>query len=161
MNKLRILSLERTGTDTDTTVIVPGIAGDSHPARGMRLRVQFDDRELLVDERRSSITIGRAVDNDLVVKGHLISRLHARIEISRNKFVILIDQSTNGTFVQTDDEEELFIRQDIFQLKRRGMIGLGRPPEQGSPHTIHFSCEQILTGQAPTSDLPETSHRGR
>ena len=143
MNKLRILSLERTGTDTDTTVIVPGIAGDSHPARGMRLRVQFDDRELLVDERRSSITIGRAVDNDLVVKGHLISRLHAHIEISRNKFVILIDQSTNGTFVQTDDEEELFIRQDILQLKGQGIIGLGCVPQQGSQHTIHFTCEEI------------------
>jgi len=47
MNKLRILSLERMGTDTNTTVIVPGIAGDSHPGRGMRLRVHFDDRELL------------------------------------------------------------------------------------------------------------------
>ena len=143
MNKLRILSLERMDTDINTTVIVPRIAGDSHPARGMRLRVQFDDRELLVDERRSSITIGRAVDNDLVVKDHLISRLHARIEISCNKFVILIDQSTNGTFVQPDDEEELFIRQDILQLKGQGMIGLGCLPQQDSQHTIHFTCEEI------------------
>ena len=46
-----------------------------------------------------AIAIGRAEDNDVVVKGNLISRLHARIEINRNKFV-LIDQSTNGTFVQ-------------------------------------------------------------
>jgi len=37
----------------------------------------------------------RAEDNDVVIKGNLISRLHARIEISRNKFV-LIDQSTNA-----------------------------------------------------------------
>ena len=69
-------------------------------ARPMRLRLRCQDQEVLVDERHSSITMGRAEDNDVVVKGNLISRLHARIEISRNKFM-LIDQSTNGTFVQT------------------------------------------------------------
>ena len=76
------------------------------------------------------------------MKGHLISRLHARIVIGRSNFV-LIDQSTNGTFVQTGDGEELFIRQDILQLKGQGMIGLGCLPEQGSQHTIHFTCEEI------------------
>ena len=129
------------GTDTETTM-VPVIGGYSDSARGMRLRLRFDDRELVVDERPSSITIGRAEENDVVVKGRLSSRLHARIEIGRSKFV-LIDQSTNGTFVQTGDGEELFIRQDILQLKGQGMIGLGCLPQQGSQHTIHFTCEEI------------------
>jgi adenylate cyclase len=129
------------GTDTETTM-VPVIVGYSDSARGMRLRLRFDDRELVVDERHSNITIGRAEENDVVVKGHLSSRLHARIEIGRSKLV-LIDQSTNGTFVQTVDGEELFIRRDILQLKGQGMIGLGCLPEQGSPHTIRFACEGI------------------
>jgi len=129
------------GTETETTM-VPVIVGYSDSARGMRLRLRFDDRELMLDERPSSITIGRAEENDVVVKGHLSSRLHARIVIGRSNFV-LIDQSTNGTFVQTGDGEELFIRQDILQLKGQGMIGLGCLPEQGSQHTIHFTCEKI------------------
>ena len=129
------------GTDTETTM-VPVIVGYSASARGMRLRLRFDDRELVVDERPSNITIGRAGENDVVVKGRLSSRRHARIEIGRSKFV-LVDQSTNGTFVQTGDGEELFIRQDILQLKGHGMIGLGGVPEQGSQHTIHFTCEEI------------------
>jgi FHA domain len=129
------------GTDPETTM-VPVIVGYSDSARGMRLRLRFDDRELLVDERASSITIGRAEVNDVVVKGHLSSRLHARIVIGRSNFV-LIDQSTNGTFVKTGDGEELFIRQDILQLKGQGMIGLGCVPQQGSQHTIHFTCEEI------------------
>ena len=129
------------GTDTETTM-VPVIVGYSDSARGMRLRLRFDDRELVVDERPSSITIGRAEENDVVVKGHLSSRLHARIVIGRSNFV-LIDQSTNGTFVQSGYGEELFIRQDILQLKGRGMIGLGCLPELGSQHTIHFTCEEI------------------
>jgi adenylate cyclase len=129
------------GTDTETTM-VPVIVGYSDSARDMRLRLRFEDRELVVDERPSSITIGRAEENDVVVTGRLISRLHARIVIGRSNFV-LIDQSTNGTFVQTGDGEELFIRQDIRQLKGQGMIGLGCVPEQGSQHTIQFTCEEI------------------
>jgi adenylate cyclase len=129
------------GTDTETTM-VPVLVDYSDSAHGMRLRLRFDDREVVVDEGPASVTIGRADENDLVVKGHLSSRQHARIVIGRSNFV-LIDQSTNGTFVQTGDGEELFVRQDILQLKGDGMIGVGCLPEQGSPHTIHFSCEGI------------------
>jgi len=126
----------------DVTSMVPGIAGDARPGRSLRLRLSTEDRELLVDERHSSVTIGRAEDNDVVVKGNLISRLHARIEISRNKFV-LIDQSTNGTFVQSADGEESFVRRDSLQIKGQGMIGLGRLPEQGAAQTIDFTCEEV------------------
>ena len=128
-------------TDTETTM-VPVLVDYSDSARGMRLRLRSDNRELVVDEHPSSITIGRADENNVVVKGHLSSRLHARIVIGRSNFV-LIDQSTNGTFVRTGDGEELFVRQDILQLKGEGMIGLGCLPEQGSQHTIHFTCEEI------------------
>jgi adenylate cyclase len=130
-----------TRTNTETTM-VSVIAGYSDSVRDMRLRLRFDDRELVVDPRASSIAIGRAEENDVVVKGRLSSRLHARIVIGRSNFV-LIDQSTNGTFVQTGDGEQFFIRQDIRQLKGQGMIGLGCLPERGSPHTIHFTCEEI------------------
>jgi len=126
----------------DVTSMVPGIASEPRSGQHMRLRLRCQDRELLVDERHSSITIGRAEDNDVVIKGNLISRLHARIEISRNKFV-LIDQSTNGTFVQSSDGEESFVRRDSLQIKGRGMIGLGRLPEQGSPQTIGYTCEEL------------------
>ena len=54
---------------------------------------------------------------------------------------MLIDQSTNGTFVQTDDGEESFVRRDSLQIKGEGMIGLGRLPEQDSPQTIRFECD--------------------
>ena len=70
----------------------------------------------------------------------VISRLHARIEVSRDKFV-LIDQSTNGTFVQSSAGEESFVRRDSMQLRGEGMIGLGRVPEADSPLTIRYVCE--------------------
>jgi hypothetical protein len=123
----------------DVTSMIPAIAMAGKTGRAARLRLRFEERDLVLDERRSNLTIGRAEDNDVVVKGNLISRLHARIELSRNKFV-LIDQSTNGTFVQTQ-EGEAFVRRDSLQIKGKGTIGLGKLPEQDSPQTISFVCE--------------------
>jgi len=126
----------------DVTSMVPAIAlAGRESRRSVRLRLRTFDQEVVLDERRPQASIGRAEDNDLVVKGNLISRLHARIETSRNKFV-LIDQSTNGTFVQGSSGEEAFVRRDSMQLKGEGMIGLGRTPEHGSPQTIRYVCEE-------------------
>lgn len=124
----------------DVTSMVPAIAMAGRGGPAARLRLKIQDRDFVLDERRPSIVIGRAEDNDVVVKGNLISRLHARIEVNRHKFV-LIDQSTNGTFVQTDDGEEAFVRRDSLQIKGSGLIGLGKLPEQDSPQTIRFVCE--------------------
>jgi adenylate cyclase len=124
----------------DVTSMLPAIALSQRDGRKQRLRLRFQGQEIVVDEQRTNITIGRAEDNDFVVKGNLISRLHARIEINRNKFV-LIDQSTNGTFVQSKDGEEAFVRRDSMQIKGEGMIGLGKVPESSSPLSIRFICE--------------------
>ena len=124
----------------DVTSMLPSVALSGHFGRkGQRLKLVLAKQEVVLDDTRKQITIGRADENDLVIRGHLISRIHARIEISRQKFV-LIDQSTNGTFVQSPGGEESFIRRDSIQLKGAGLIGLGRVPEAQSPQTIQFSC---------------------
>jgi len=129
----------------DATSMLPAIAlGASAGARERpqrRLRLKFLGQEIVVDDHRSNITIGRAEENDVVVKGNLISRLHARIEFSRNKF-LLVDQSTNGTFVTTKEGEEAFVRRDSMQLKGDGFIGFGRVPEIGSTLTLRYVCEE-------------------
>src|SRR5579859_5895609 len=78
----------------DVTSMVPAIAMNARPVRLMRLKLRANDRDLVIDEQHTSITIGRAEDNDVVIKGNLISRLHARIEISRNKFVLVEDRKS-------------------------------------------------------------------
>jgi len=108
----------------------------------LAMRVWFDDRELLVDEQHASITIGRAEGNDVMLTGERTSRVHARIEMSRNKFV-LIDQSENGTYVRSAEGKDLFIRRGSLQLEGQGMIGIGRRPGKDPAHTIHFSCNQV------------------
>ena len=125
----------------DVTSMVPAIGMSNSNLPHLRLRLQFQDREIVLDERHPAVAIGRAEDNDIIVKGNLISRLHARIELNRHKFV-LVDQSTNGTFVQSHDGDEAFVRRDSVQIKGKGMIGLGKLPEQDSPQTIRFVCEE-------------------
>ena len=126
----------------DVTSMLPSInLGGGPDRKAQRLRLSAGDQELLIDDRRQQITIGRADENDLVIRGNLISRIHARVEISRGKF-LLIDQSTNGTFVQAEDGEESFVRRDSMQLKGSGMIGLGKAPEAESSQTIRYVCEE-------------------
>jgi adenylate cyclase len=126
----------------DVTSMIPAIGMSNSNLPQLRLRLQFQDREIVLDERHPSVVIGRAEDSDIIIKGNLISRLHARIEISRHKFV-LIDQSTNGTFVQSQDGEEAFVRRDSVQIKGKGMIGLGKLPDHDSPQSIRFVCEEV------------------
>ena len=127
----------------DITSMVPAIAITSRERgeQGLRLRLRYQGQEVLVEDGHGSITMGRAEENDLVIKGNLISRLHARVEFNRNKF-ILVDQSTNGTFVVGKDGEEAFVRRDSMQIRGEGLIGLGNAPDSNSSQVIRFACEE-------------------
>ena len=119
----------------EATSMLPTIGWDDRTVS--ELVLTFRDQSLQLDDRRKSATMGRADDNDLVVKGNLISRIHAKIEMRKGKFV-LIDQSTNGTFLQNVQGEERFIRRDTTELHGEGVIGLGRAEEPGGSLSIHF-----------------------
>lgn len=127
----------------DVTSMVPAIAITSREPsnKGSRLRLRYQGLEVVVQDGRASITLGRAEDNDLVVKGNLISRLHARVEFNRNKFM-LVDQSTNGTFVIGKEGEEAFVRRDSMPLRGDGLIGLGKAPDSSSSQVIRYTCEE-------------------
>jgi class 3 adenylate cyclase len=126
----------------EATSMLPTVAWSSSKSkRGRRLSLRCQGQEVTVGEGRKSVTLGRAEDNDIVVKGNLISRLHARVEASRDRFT-LIDESTNGTFVQTSDGEEIFVRRDNTLLNGAGVIGLGRVAQPNTPLAIHYVVEE-------------------
>ena len=127
----------------DVTSMVPAIAITSRQPgnKELRLRLRYQRQEVLVADTHANITMGRAGENDLVVQGNLISRLHARVEFNRNKFM-LIDQSTNGTFVLGEDGDEAFVRRDSMQIRGAGLIGLGKAPDSNSSQVIRYTCEE-------------------
>ena len=124
----------------EATSMLPKIDwSDSKKAGPGQLSLKFQGEELLlsVDGSRS-VTMGRADENDVTIKGNLISRVHARVELNKNRFVI-VDESTNGTFVQRDDGEEIYVRRDSAQLTGSGLIGLGRVAARGTPLAVEYS----------------------
>ncbi len=123
----------------EATSMLPTIEWESRDRKASRLILSFRDQTVTVNDQKKSVNLGRADDNDLVVKGNLISRIHAKIEMRRGKF-ILIDQSTNGTFIQNVQGDERFVRRDTTELLGEGTIGLGRAEAPGSTLAIHFKA---------------------
>jgi class 3 adenylate cyclase len=121
----------------EATSMLPTIEWENQDRKASRLELSFRDKTIEVTDKRKSVIMGRAEDNDLVIKGNLISRIHAKVEMRRGKFV-LVDQSTNGTFVQNLQGEETFIRRDSTEIHGEGTIGLGRAEEPGASLAIHF-----------------------
>ncbi|HET6630526.1 MAG TPA: adenylate/guanylate cyclase domain-containing protein [Woeseiaceae bacterium] len=124
----------------EATSMLPTIEWENRARGASRLVLSFRDQTVVVNDKHKSVNIGRADDNDLVVKGNLISRIHARVEMRRGKF-LLVDQSTNGTFLQNARGEETFVRRDTTELTGAGIIGLGRVAKSDAPLAIHFTCE--------------------
>ncbi|MDG2277815.1 MAG: FHA domain-containing protein [Pseudomonadales bacterium] len=52
---------------------------------------------------------------DVVIHGDYVSRSHAYIEIDGSDF-LLVDASTNGSFVQTEDEQVEFVHRGHIRL---------------------------------------------
>jgi class 3 adenylate cyclase len=73
-----------------------------------RIVLRHGVTELILDESATTITLGRDTQNDIVIADRKASRLHARVERRRDKFVI-VDQSSNGTYVTVDGEPEVML----------------------------------------------------
>lgn len=123
----------------EATSMLPTIELDNKASRASKLLLTFGDQSVEVGGRHKSVSLGRSEDNELVVKGNLISRLHARVEMRRGKF-FLVDQSTNGTFLRDGEGKESFIRRDNTEISGEGYIGLGRAAKPGASLVIHFVC---------------------
>lgn len=88
---------------------------------GTRLCVRYAGEVIMLDEKKSSLNMGRDAECDVTVRDRRASRQHAKIERRGEKFV-LSDQSTNGTFVTVANEPELFLRREEIVLRGSGLI---------------------------------------
>ena len=120
----------------DMTMLV----GNTLPGTGGHvLRLSYDGRDFMVDAVRPSVTIGRDEGADIVVRDRCASRMHARIEFRRDKFVF-VDLSSNGSYILPNGEEEVRLRREEFVLSKSGSISLGHPYKNDPAEIIEFSC---------------------
>lgn len=114
----------------------------------MRLVASFGDLSVEVGEQRPAIVMGRGEESDIVVPDPLASRLHARIEARRGRFM-LVDQSLNGTYLAIEGRKEFMLRRDEIQLTGAGRLALGKSTLVVPEHCVAFV---VHSGQ-PTGTL--------
>ena len=93
-----------------------------------------------VGTRTQGFILGRAKDCDLAVNTDLASRHHAQLVFRKGKFV-LIDQSTNGTFVKPQGGKEVYVQSEALPLSGSGFISLGKAVSVDNEHLIYYSCQ--------------------
>jgi hypothetical protein len=94
-------------------------------------------KQTVLDTANSRIVIGRDAGCQIMLGDRKASRVHARIERRRDKFV-LVDQSTNGTYVTFDGEAEIGLRREELILRGRGRIVFGHGIDESDEDVVVF-----------------------
>jgi class 3 adenylate cyclase len=103
------------------------------------MTLKLQRQHVSIDLENPIVTLGRNQTNRLVINNPEVSRLHARIEFRKDKF-ILMDQSTNGTYVYPVGHKMLYLRRDEVLLEDRGFFSLGQEVRPDSPVAVHYLC---------------------
>ena len=90
--------------------------------------------------KTENFVLGRSRSSSILIDSDLASRQHATIIFRKGKFV-LIDQSTNGTFVKTQGGKEIYVQAEQFPLSGSGFISLGKSVSVDNEHLVYFSCQ--------------------
>jgi hypothetical protein len=122
------------GPDADLTSLA------TRPARRpAHILLRHGTREIELHDARPNLVLGRDPQNDVVIADRMASRVHARIERRRDRFV-LIDQSSNGTFVTIEGEPEVHLRREDLILRGRGRVTFGHAWRDAADEALTFSC---------------------
>lgn len=119
------------------TVIFPQASSPARPCSTEVLRLLADGRRSAFGEDCESLTLGRAPENTVVIPSRFASRRHATIEKRWGRW-ILIDHSTNGTFVRPAGNAEVCLCCEETILYSAGSLSLGRSCQDGNGADIEF-----------------------
>jgi adenylate cyclase len=108
----------------------------------VRLIAKYGEHSIELGHGRPVLHMGRGHDNEFVIPDQLASRVHARIEFRRDRFV-LVDQSLNGTYLHRQGMADIALRRDEIGLERSGQISLGKPVAAQPPELcVRFSIRK-------------------
>lgn len=125
-------------SQTNLTVVETAVRESTQQSQDERLLLlEYEDDQQLV--RQDRMWLGRGAGADLQVDDARVSRVHAYIDRHRDSFRI-VDQSTNGTYVQIGNEDALFLHHEQILLHGTGQISLGGPIDAEDAQCLHFSC---------------------
>jgi hypothetical protein len=132
-------ALELAWEPEDATALL-GAARDPAALAPAALRLRYGNTEVELPARdHARCRIGRSAEADLVVDHRLASRRHCRIEFRGGEFV-LVDESTNGTWVTTADGAMVHLRGEELAIWGEGLVGLGERTDADPARAIGFHC---------------------
>ena len=92
----------------------------------LRLRLRHREREMLLGAEDKVVTFGRDPASHFQIADRKASREHARIEQRQGKYV-LVDRSSNGTYVTFLGQREIALRREEAVLHGAGSFCFGHP----------------------------------
>lgn len=103
-----------------------------------QLTLRLGEREICLFPEQMPFRIGRDASKvHLHINNDLASRDHCHIDFRRGKYV-LVDHSTNGTYVCNADQPYIYLRREELPLQGAGEIGIGQPTNQAAPWLITY-----------------------
>ena len=105
-----------------------------------KLRLRHGGKELIMEVGCDLVRFGRESSCDIVIADRKASREHARIERRRDKFV-LVDVSSNGTYVTFRGGPETPVKREEIALHGRGSISFGHPYSADPTEVATFDIE--------------------
>lgn len=134
------IAIEPSAFDTTTHSQSPIFSRAASHLQRATLKLRFGSLSFPVSDVRPVLLAGREEGNDLVILDRRASRHHARIEWRQQRFV-LIDTSTNGTYLIDDAGTEVVLRRGEADLPVRGRIGFGYSPQENGVETAFYDIE--------------------
>jgi len=122
--------------DTEDATQVAGLAASAKVEA--KLTLEIGERTMDFPQGKTVLIFGRENTCDIVIHEKTASRLHARIE-RRGAQYVLVDESTNGTYVALEGEREVMLRRDSVMLRGRGKIALGTSTDT-AVQLVLFEC---------------------
>ncbi len=143
---IAVLSVKGKGDDVEVSEVIwqgddeltMSTASIAFTAKIVTLSLQHAGQVLELDY--DNIVLGRDAQCNVVISDRNASRQHARIERRRDKF-FLVDQSTNGTFVVSQNEPEVVLRREELMLRGNGLIGFGHSVNLPDTETVAFTVK--------------------
>ncbi len=122
-------------TQSDKTV-VKGLSAVVIAPQANNLKVRYLGLQFEIVATATPFKIGRD-SKDIIIDSSFSSRDHCSIEFRRGKYV-LVDHSTNGTYVQISGSGQFYLRREELPLTSSGQISIGQPIGTSNILTIDF-----------------------
>jgi adenylate cyclase len=107
-------------------------------ARDGVLRLHYGITEVISKGEHNPVSLGRDFQCGVIILDDLASRRHCTIEQRSGEYV-LIDHSTNGTYVTEEGDAETRLHQASLTLRRHGWLAFGQPRER-TDQVVEYFC---------------------